>query len=287
MIIASLVVCTAAVAMPAAATAAGCDGSNGSWQTTIECHTERERTDPNLSASNRAAISHSSQASWLYIWLPPCPGAIPARSDARNLECAAMHTCPEGAVQLTLWGRQLTTSTGDRTSLGWTAIQTECRSPSEAGPVRQRRALTWSDVLSAVRQVGVPAASVEAPGYTLVNLDTTFYTEPPVIERRLSIIGYRVDVRIEPTSYTWHWGDGTTTTTSQPGRPYPATDVTHTYVRATEAVSPLALRVYVTYSADYRVDGGPWLTVPESLTIRGSDTLLPVKQAAAVLVGED
>jgi hypothetical protein len=89
----------------------------------------------------------------------------------------------------------------------------------------------------------------------LVNLETTFYAEPATVARSLDIIGYAVDV-------------------------------THTYVNATDESDPVAVRVDVTYTATYRVDGGPWMTIPESLTIRGTDTDLPVKEAAAVLVTE-
>jgi hypothetical protein len=181
---------------------------------------------------------------------------------------------------------QRTNKQGVQVTGTWQYVTSECRAIEESGPTQLRRTLTWSDVLSAVRRVGVPAASVQAPGYTLVNLETTFYTEPATIERSLDIIGFAVDVRVEPTSYTWHWGDGTTTDTTKPGRPYPATDVTHTYDHATDQAQPLAVRVDVTYSARYRVDGGAWQTIPETLRIRGADTILPVKQAAAVLVTE-
>ncbi len=125
---------------------------------------------------------------------------------------------------------------------------------------------------------------MEGPDYTLVNLRTTFYTSAPTIERSLSIIGFTVDVRITPDNYAWHWGDGGTTTTHTPGRPYPARDVTHTYRHATKAASPLPLRVDVAYGATFRVDGGDWVTVGDQLVIAGTTSYLPVKQASAVLV---
>jgi hypothetical protein len=139
-------------------------------------------------------------------------------------------------------------------------------------------------VESAIRRVGVPAAAVTAPGYTLVNLDTTFYTDPQPFARTLQIIGYTVDVDLAPTTYTWHWGDGQTTTTDTPGHPYPATDVTHTYQRHTEPEHPLALSVDVGWHARYRVDAGPWTDIPDTITITGPTTALPVRQASAVLV---
>jgi hypothetical protein len=152
--------------------------------------------------------------------------------------------------------------------------------------VAQQRALTIQDVISAIRRIGVPAATVEGPRYTLVNLETTFFTRPQSIARSLTIIGYMVDVQIDPSSYRWSWGDGTTTTSRTAGQPYPSKDVTHTYLRATDEGSALALSVDVTYTARYRVDGGPWQTIPDAMTIAGPPTELPVKQAAAVLVAD-
>jgi hypothetical protein len=100
----------------------------------------------------------------------------------------------------------------------------------------------------------------------------------------LGILGYTVAVRIHPVSYTWHWGDGASQTTTGPGRPYPATDVTHTYRHATDPDRPLRLSVDITYRAEYRVDAGGWQPVPQPLIIPGPATGLPVKQASAVLV---
>ena len=166
-------------------------------------------------------------------------------------------------------------------------LGSECRDPAEAGPVQQRRTLTWRDVLSAVRRVDVPGGDVHAPRFTLVNLRTTFWTNPQPLDRSLTLIGFHVDVRIRPTSYTWHWGDGQSETTQTPGRPFPATDVTHTYLHATAEGDAVQLRVDVTYTAQYRVGGGDWQTIPDTITIPGAATALPVKQAAAVLVSSD
>ncbi|MGH3473190.1 MAG: hypothetical protein ACRDPG_14230 [Nocardioidaceae bacterium] len=148
-------------------------------------------------------------------------------------------------------------------------------------------ALTWSDVLSAVRRVGVPALDVHAPRLTLVNLKTTFYTEPVTIDRRLTIIGYDVDVQVEPVAYVWTWGDGSQTTTTSPGRPFPARDVTHTYVHAADDQHPVELSVDVSYRARYRVDNGAWQRIPQRLTVAGPLTRMPVKQASAVLVSHN
>jgi hypothetical protein len=121
----------------------------------------------------------------------------------------------------------------------------------------------------------------------LVNLETTFYTTPNDIDRTLAILGYRVDVHLYPVSYAWHWGDGSTQTTDDPGRPYPATGVTHTYANATDPGQPLSLRVDITYSGRYRVDGSDWTPVPEPITVDGRVRALAVKQASTVLITDD
>jgi hypothetical protein len=130
----------------------------------------------------------------------------------------------------------------------------------------------------------MPAGKVSTPAYTLVNLDTTFYTDVQSFTRTLSIIGYTVDVEATPTSFTWHWGEGEASTTHTPGAPYPSTDVTHTYTRHTRKHHPLSLSVDVGYTVRYRVDGGSWMDIPETITIAGPVTTLPVRQASAVLV---
>jgi hypothetical protein len=186
-----------------------------------------------------------------------------------------MHTCPDPALVLFALYSQAP-------GQGWSFEGSECRDPADIGTVR--RSLTWQDVVSAIRRVGVPAGRVTAAGYTLVNLETTFYTEPQTITRTLSIIGYTVDVEVTPSTFTWHWGDGESLTTDSPGAPYPSTDVTHTYLRHTQRGHPLELSVDVGYTARYRVDGGAWIDIPETITVTGPAASLPVRQASAVLV---
>ncbi len=217
-------------------------------------------------------------------WVPSCFDA--RRTDELGAVCVNALSCPDQAMILeSLFSRQLTDASGNEINRDWVYVRSECRSLSASGPAR--RQLTWNDVLSAVRRVGIPPGEVHAPHYTLVNLDTTFYTEPQPVDKTLQIIGYSVDVHIEPASYTWHWGDGSTQTTTDPGHPYPAKDITHTYVHATGPAESLAVSVDVTYSARYAVDGGDWADIPDNITITGPRTPLPIKQASAVLVPTD
>lgn len=219
---------------------------------------------------------------YVYTWLPTCPGARPGVPDAESLDCRQAHNCDDPMLLLqSLWGQLVDNSGG--IIIPWRYLRSECRDPDKVGPT-QRHQLTWSDIRDALRRIGVPPAEVEGPAYTLVNLQTTFYTSAGAFDRSFDLLGFQVDVHIIPVSYIWHWGDGVTTTTHRPGRPYPAKDVTHTYVHATDPGVTLPVRVDVAYRAQFRIDGGDWTSVNDQLVIAGLTRQLPIKQASAVLV---
>lgn len=142
--------------------------------------------------------------------------------------------------------------------------------------------LTEGDILRAVREIGLPRLEVQIqPGTsTLVNVPTIFYAEPEAFNRSATLLGFDVDLIASPIRYRWLHGDGTASTTSKPGRPYPSTDVTYRYRQPAEAISP---RVDVTYRVRYRVDGGSWNTIDQTLLASGPTAELEVKEAAPVL----
>ena len=155
---------------------------------------------------------------------------------------------------------------------------TPAEQPSEA----DRPEVTPGDVLRAVRKIGLPSLQVKVqPGAeTLVNVETIFYAEPQPFERSVELLGFDVDLVAEPVGYHWIHGDGTTATTSGPGRPYPAMDVVHRYTTPADSVQA---RVDVTYRVRFRVDGGPWQTIGQTLLAAGPPTPLDVDEAAPVL----
>lgn len=138
------------------------------------------------------------------------------------------------------------------------------------------------EIVRAVREMGLPSLEVQIqPGTsTLVNVPTIFYAEPEAFNRSVTLLGFDVDLIATPVRYRWLHGDGTASTTSKPGRPYPSTDVTYRYRQPAEAVSP---RVDVTYRVRYRVDGGSWNTIDQTLLASGPTAELEVKEAAPVL----
>lgn len=176
---------------------------------------------------------------------------------------------------------------GPRDSSGWvvancviTPTTVDC---PESAPAPTRRQLTRGEVRRAVSEIPMPAlrVTVQPGGRTLVNVPTILHTDPRPVRESITLLGHDIDVEATPTSYTWHHGDGTSRTTTRPGRPYPAKDVTHTYQRTADQVS---IRVDTTYTVRFRVDGGAWTPLGQPLTATGAATPLEVAEAAPVLV---
>ncbi|MBK8758312.1 MAG: hypothetical protein IPM08_14695 [Actinomycetales bacterium] len=95
------------------------------------------------------------------------------------------------------------------------------------------------------------------------------------------MLGRRVEIRPKVDHFTYVFGDGATFgPTRSPGGVYPNGDITHAYPQT----GSYAVRVDTTFTADFRVDGGPWTVIPETVTVTGPVTTVTVKAARAVLV---
>ena len=95
------------------------------------------------------------------------------------------------------------------------------------------------------------------------------------------MLGRRVEIRPKVDHFTYVFGDGATFgPTRSPGGVYPNGDITHAYPQ----IGSYAVRVDTTFTADFRVDGGPWTAIPETVTVTGPVTTVTVKAARAVLV---
>lgn len=120
-------------------------------------------------------------------------------------------------------------------------------------------------------------------GRTLVNFDTNFYTpDHQSIDQSLTIAGQSVVIRAVPVSYTYYFGDETSTTTASPGSPHPDLEITHQYVRTGDVV----VRVDTTYAGEYRIGEGEWTSIPDTLTVEGDEEDLEVVEALPQLVLE-
>ena len=157
-----------------------------------------------------------------------------------------------------------------------------------AGPT-----VTMAMIRDAMHSTPWATASVStqpAGNITLVGLKTFYQVtwsasgyEPGEIESidPSRMLGMRVDIRPRVDHFTYVFGDGTQFgPTKSTGGVYPTGDIVHTYT----ASGSYPARVDTTLTADFRINGGPWTAIPETVTVTGATTTVQVKTARAVLV---
>jgi hypothetical protein len=234
----------------------------GLWtQVNNENHVGTSTAEPSVSAAHQDGH---------YVTITACvTGAETA--------CHDPGICPGGSPEIETY---FVTADGD-TSIP----KFRCPEAPQASPKPQ---LTAGMIASAFRRIPLPASPLliqPSGGRTIVNFPTIAYTTAgPQLSRSVTLLGHHVAFRIHADTFTWHWGDGQSTTTHDPGTPYQKNDpdlhgeITHKY----EQKSTFEPRLDTTYTADYRVDDGAWQPVDGSVTITGepqelrADTYTPV-----------
>ncbi|MDP9428209.1 MAG: hypothetical protein M3Q47_04735, partial [Actinomycetota bacterium] len=92
------------------------------------------------------------------------------------------------------------------------------------------------------------------------------------------IRGFTVDIVATASAFTWHTGDGTELTSTEPGAPYPDHSVEHDYRSGTYTAG-----LTVTWNATFTVDGSAPADVPGTTTTVGPTVTFDVLQARPVL----
>jgi hypothetical protein len=119
----------------------------------------------------------------------------------------------------------------------------------------------------------------QPPGNGLVGLPVIFYTDSPTTQTfTVDIRGFTVDIVAGATGFTWHTGDGTDLSSTDPGAPYPNQTVTYDYSSGTYSAY-----LTTTWGATFSVNGGASVAVPGSTTTDGPPVTFDVLQARPVL----
>ncbi|WP_147064279.1 hypothetical protein [Knoellia locipacati] len=121
---------------------------------------------------------------------------------------------------------------------------------------------------------------------TLVNLPTFFQASwpeagvgPDEIDAS-ALLGYRLEIQPIVRSLTYVYGDGNSSgPTESLGGPHPDGAIRWTYTRA----GAMATRLDTTYGARFRLQGGAWMTIPDTVTVQGTPVTLTVREAKARL----
>jgi hypothetical protein len=238
------------------------------------------------SSAGRTISAGAPQPRFEYRFASACERAAGTMGDSN---CAwALLACPLGGGPGPLTDIFRRTVVGATATTGWVQVGSSCYPPSTARP-----AVTMSMIVEAfhVTKWATPQVATQPEGnITLVGLKT-FYRigwsttgfEPGEVDviDPAGMLGHRVEIRPRVASVTYVFGDGQSSPpTTSMGGTYPKGDVVHAYSKA----GRYAARVDVTWTADFRVDGGAWAPIPGEVVVPGPSTEVTVKTAKAVLV---
>lgn len=121
----------------------------------------------------------------------------------------------------------------------------------------------------------------------VAGLPTNFVTEASQHVRSGELFGFPIDVRFTPVSYTFHYGDGESQSTSSPGTSWESlgqaqftpTDTSHTYSER----GTYDARVDIAYTAEIDLGVG-WFPIDGQLDIAGPAQQIRIFEAHTALV---
>lgn len=120
-------------------------------------------------------------------------------------------------------------------------------------------------------------------GWVLVNKPTVVYADVADQVLTTTILGAAVTVTAHPAAFRWDFGDGTVTSTTSPGHPWPNHDVAHPYPRT----GTYAISLTTTWSATFTVAGDPTVReVPGTASTASSSAPFVAQELRSHLVGE-
>ena len=99
--------------------------------------------------------------------------------------------------------------------------------PRTSTPKPKRTTPTLADKI--LQSLPTLQVAYQPEGAALIKVPVIFFTDlPSSFTKDIKILGELVKIKVKPRSL-WNFGDGSVLLTSKPGRPYPATDITHSY----------------------------------------------------------
>ncbi|BDZ37749.1 hypothetical protein [Microbacterium suwonense] len=135
-----------------------------------------------------------------------------------------------------------------------------------------------------------PAPSIltgEPDNLGVAGLPTNFTADAGVHTRNGTLFGYAIAARFTPASFTFHYGDGQTHTTTTAGRSwqdlnlaqFTPTDTSHTY----QERGTYQAHVDTTYTAEIDLGAG-WFRISGTLTLPGPAQEIRIYEARTALV---
>ena len=238
------------------------------------CDTRTKVPSPDIPQAPEPRHPSPTESHW-FVTVLACGGNQPTETNTqgRNLECAGSRTCPTAGMQH-YWVFMFTWDGSH-----WrdpVRVRDGCLDPSTTPG--NNRTVSEAQVIEELRAHALPRLQViTQPGKDdlILGLDTNVYTIATKQTGSLWFFDHTLQVDFETTPDRFHWtfGDGATTHTTEPGRPYPTMDITHTY----EHTGQYSARVDVTWGhVRFKVAGGTWQASDQQPTTRGISVALTV-----------
>lgn len=247
--------------------------------------------------ANRApsAANASSTGPWYkFASTSYCSSAPPGNGGDSQASCSVEYTIcnPTGrsggqsGPAVRVWQMEVDRTGTPVPQAGWEEIGYTCFSDLVPGA---DNVLTMQMIINQFHDTkfAKPTTSIQPVGLkTLVNLPTYYELKwpeqgfEPGEADTTTLVGRRVDIEPVFRSATYIYGDGESSGPIKSlGGPHPTGDVIHTYRK--KMVAPV--QINATYSGRFRVDGGEWITIPDTVTIEGTPSNLTVAEAKARL----
>ncbi|GAB77325.1 hypothetical protein SAMN05421595_1152 [Austwickia chelonae] len=216
---------------------------------------------------NRTAPGTEMPAEWSppveYRDVPSCPENSPSNPEVvfclGAIEPCAKRKNGRGYLSRVYMRRQ-----GENS---WSYLGATC-APEEITGEAPRKELTVADIQRVFTHLSfaTPVPSMQpVDNQSLINLPVYFQMSwppeghQPGSTHSADLLGHRIDIAVTLQQIEYIFGDGQSSgPTRSVGGPYPTGDIRHAY-RTAGIYSP---SVTVALGANYRVDGGPWATLP-------------------------
>ncbi len=201
------------------------------------------------------------------------PGTPMTTDEACSPMIASAIACPGGMNPIApLWMRE---QLADGTWTSWTVVAWySCPSEADLFALIERE---WTELRPDPSEVSLQPAT----GVVYATVPTIAMADDGLRHHSAVLLGADVDIRATPSTFTWAWGDGEQTTTSDPGAPYPDATVTHAYGRALDSAT---VTLTTTWAGEYRVADGTWSAFDTTIATTSPGITLAVLHPRAVLV---
>lgn len=126
---------------------------------------------------------------------------------------------------------------------------------------------------------------MQPAGEMLVNKPAILFTADDAQSFEVAISGFDVEIVAEPTSWEWTFDDGERLVTDVPGAPYPAFDVTHTFLAPLKGST---VGLTASWSGRYRVAVDPlhkWRAIEGTAVTESPSAPFDVIELRSTLTG--